>query len=229
MDLETWKSLLAQGGHDPDAQVASYELAEVLAPIHRLFEEVERTRAKQSISRALKVKSSRRTDYVFLTVNFDPSKAFEECFKAAQKLGNRKIWEWSHWVHEQRGETTETAGNGHHLHLVAKVAAQNAKTRAKTTVCHVCQVSNSAVFHWKYIPEEYVQDKLLYITEPKALEKQAKQVIDKTWRKANNILSLYTNGVPPKKEHASTTTSPEGNGISQSGSPPDPTSGPPPT
>jgi len=46
MDHEAWKVLLAQGGYDPDAQVASYELAEVLAPIHRLIEEVERTKVK---------------------------------------------------------------------------------------------------------------------------------------------------------------------------------------
>ncbi|WP_196333235.1 hypothetical protein [Cronobacter sakazakii] len=148
---------------------------------------------KQQISQSLKCKSLGRTDYVFLTINFDPSKPFDACFRAANKLGNRKIWEWAHWVHEQRGETPETAGNGHHVHMVAKIAAVNAKTRSKATVCSVCSVNNSAIFNWKYIPEEYVEDKIAYITGEKALEKQAKQVIDKLWRIDNNISPIYHN------------------------------------
>lgn len=178
--------------------------------ITQCLEEVERTKLKQSISQSLKCKALGKTPYVFLTVNFDPSKSFEECFKAGQKLGNRKIWEWAHWVHEQRGETEEAAGNGHHLHLVAKLAAQNAKTRAKTTVCHVCQVGNSAIFNWKYIPEEYVEDKLAYITTEKALEKQAKQVIDKTWRIKNNISPIYHNATEIPQEEATWTKSESG-------------------
>lgn len=158
-----------------------------------LLEEVERTMLKQQISQSLKCKSLGRTDYVFLTINFDPAKPFDACFRAAQKLGNRKIWEWSHWVHEQRGEEPENAGNGHHVHMVAKIAAVNAKTRSKATVCSVCSVDNSAIFNWKYIPEEYVSDKIAYITGEKALEKQAKQVIDKLWRAENNISPIYHN------------------------------------
>jgi len=161
--------------------------------ITECLEEVERTKLKQSISQSLKCKSLGKTDYVFLTVGFDPSKSFEECFKAAQKLGNRKIWVWSHWCHEQRGETLEDAGKGHHIHLVAKIAAPNAKSRSKSTVCHVADVKNSAIFHWKYIPEEYLEDKIAYITDQKAIEKQAKQAIDKIWRTQNNISAVYHN------------------------------------
>lgn len=176
--------------------------------ITQILEEVEKTKLKQQISQAMKCKALGKTPFVFLTVNFDPSKSLDECFKAGQKLGNRKIWEWAHWVHEQRGETEETAGNGHHLHLVAKLADGNAKTRAKTTVCHVCQVSNSAIFHWKYIPEEYVADKIEYITEAKALEKQSKQTIDKLWRAKNNISPIYYNakGQEGTKEHTKATS-----------------------
>jgi len=199
MDFKKYyKEFLAPCGTCIDPKCNPISFYERVLFITQSIEDVERTKLKQDISQALKCKSLGKTDYVFLTVNFDPSKSFEDCFKAAQKLGTRKIWEWSQWVHEQRGETSEAAGNGHHIHLVAKLAAQNAKTRAKTTVCHVCQVSNSAIFHWVYIPEEYVEDKLSYITEAKALEKQAKQTIDKEWRVANKISPLYTNGSPTK-------------------------------
>ncbi len=175
--------------------------------ITQVLEEVERTMLKQQISQSLKCKSLGKTDYVFLTVNFDPSKSFEDCFKAGQKLGNRKIWEWAHWVHEQRGETEDTAGNGHHLHLVAKLAAQNAKTRAKTTVCHVCQVGNSAIFHWKYIPQEFVEDKMEYISDTnKSLEKATKQAIDKIWRTANNISPIYHNATTTTTNQEGTTS-----------------------
>ena len=204
------------------------QFLEHVTRVTTILEEVERTMLKQQISQSLKCKSSRKTEWVFLTVNFDPSKAFEECFATGNKLGNRKIWEWSYWVHEQRSEEAATAGSGHHMHLLAKISPKcvNAKTRAKAACCQVCQVSNSAIWHWRYIPEDYVLDKLAYITEPKALEKQAKQVIDKMWREANNILSLYENGIPPKKECATTTTTEAGNGVPQSGGQADPTSSP---
>lgn len=205
---EYYKEFLAPCGTRIDPKVNPDLFFRKVIQITSVLEEIERIKLKQSVSQALQCKAKGKTSWVFLTVNFDPSKAFEECFKAGQKLGNRKIWEWAAWAHEQRGETPTTAGNGHHLHLVAKIAASNAKTRAKTTVCHVCQVSNSAIFHWKYIPEEYVADKLRYITEAKALEKQAKQEIDTTWRAANNISPVYYNGQTPKEEQqASPTTS----------------------
>lgn len=176
--------------------------------VSELLDEAERTRCKQHINSRLKIKSSRKTDWVFLTVNFDPSKSFAECFKAAQKLGNRRIWEWSCWVHEQRGETPATAGEGHHVHLLAKIksATASAKSRSKSTVCHVCAVENSAIFNWKYIPEEYLSDKYQYITGAKAIEKQVKQSVDQLWREKNNILSIYSYGKIPDEATATTTT-----------------------
>jgi hypothetical protein len=167
--------------------------------VTRELEEVERKRVATTLRKSLSVPSSRKTDYVFLTINFDPSKAFKDCFKAAQKLGNRSIWEWSCWVHEQRGETAATAGTGHHVHLLAKVSSQSTaspKTRAKTTVAPYCDVKNSAIFNWKYIPLEYIHDKFLYMTAPKALEKQVKQIHDKVWRSRNNISAIYYNNGP---------------------------------
>jgi len=198
MDVDTWRSLLAQGGYDPSSDRASYELAEVLAPIHTYIEEAERTKIKQSISRALNVKATGKTDYVFLTVNFDPSKSFEECFKATQKLGNRQLWEWSAWVHEQRSESIEHAGTGHHVHLLAKLSKKNsntARTKVKTFLSKFCDVRNHHIFNWKWILESYILDKYSYITDSKALEKQLKQVIDKSWRAANNISPIYYNAM----------------------------------
>ena len=100
-------------------------------------QEVFRQKMKATYSRSLTPTVRGKTDWVWLTVNFDPSKSFADCFKAAQKLGYRNIWEWSVWAHEQRSETEENAGNGHHIHLLARIAAPNAKTRAKSTVCTV--------------------------------------------------------------------------------------------
>lgn len=164
--------------------------------ITKELEELERKVVATTLRKSLAIPSSRKTDYVFLTVNFDPSKAFADCFKAAQKLGNRNIWEWACWVHEQRGDTPDTQGNGHHVHLLAKISSKGTaspKTRAKTTVAPYCDVRNSAIFNWKYIPVDYVPDKFQYITQSKALEKQTKQLHDKVWRRQNNISSIYYN------------------------------------
>ena len=174
------------------------------------LEELERKRVAVTLRQSLAVPSSRKTDYVFVTINFDPSKAFKDCFKAAQKLGKRSIWEWSCWVHEQGGETPDTAGTGHHVHMLAKLKASTAsvKSRAKTTVAPYCDVRNSAIFNWKYIPLEYVNDKFKYMTTPKALEKQVKQLHDRVWRSRNNISAIYYNNAPEAKkaiEEAATT------------------------
>jgi len=171
--------------------------------VTRELEDLERKQIAATLRKSLPVASSRKTDYVFLTINFDPSKAFKDCFKAAQKLGNRSIWEWSCWVHEQRGDSPDTAGTGHHVHLLAKVSTLSTaspKTRAKTTVAPYCDVRNSAIFNWKYIPWEYVHDKYLYMTAPKALEKQVKQAHDKLWRSRNKISSIYYNDAVSAKK-----------------------------
>lgn len=164
------------------------------------LEELERKQVSITVAKSLKVPNPRKTDFVFLTINFDPSKAFEDCFKAAQKLGNRNIWEWACWVHEQRGETPEKAGHGHHVHMLAKIKSNCAKTRAKTTVAPYCDVRNSAIFNWKYIPVEYLRDKFEYMTTSKALEKQAKQLIDKVWRDYNKISPIYYSNARPPPE-----------------------------
>ena len=172
------------------------------------IKEVERRQLKAAVARSLNVKPLGKTDYAFITVNFDPSKAFDECFKAAQKLAKRNIFEWSTWAHEQRGTTPDQAGTGHHVHILAKLSAPNAKTRAKSTVAHVCEVKNSAIFNWKYIPQEYINDKYEYITQSKALEKQAKQAIDKLWRSENKISTIYHNACQPSLFEASSSSSP---------------------
>lgn len=176
-----------------------YPFLERVRHVGELLDEAERLRLRRIINNRLKIQSSRKSDWVFLTVNFDPSKSFTECFKAAQKLGKRKIWEWSCWVHEQRSPEGGRAGEGHHIHLLAKIKQQtaSAKTRAKSTVCTVCAVENSAIFNWKYIPEQYLFDKYQYMVGSKALEKQAKQSVDKSWREKNNISPIYHNGPVP--------------------------------
>lgn len=162
-----------------------------------VIQDVERKNVAKLVSKNLStVTAKTKTDYVFLTINFDPSKSFEECFRGAQKLGNRQIWDWSLWVHEQRATTEADAGHGHHVHLLAKVskAAPNARTKVKTTMSKLCDTRQHSIFNWKWIPEEYILDKLSYITDDKALEKQGKQVIDKLWRTQNKISPLYHNG-----------------------------------
>jgi hypothetical protein len=171
-----------------------YQKVQMLGSV---IQEVERKNVVKMVSKNLSTGPQKvKTDYVFLTINFDPSKSFEECFRGAQKLGNRQIWDWSLWVHEQRATTEVDAGHGHHVHLLAKVskAAPNARTKVKTAMSKLCDTRQHSIFNWKWIPEEYILDKLSYITDDKALEKQDKQRIDRVWRILNKISPLYHNG-----------------------------------
>lgn len=177
--------------------IGSVDYFQKVQMLASVIADVERKNVAKIVSKNLSTAGPGRTktDYVFLTVNFDPSKPFADCFKASQKLGNRQIWDWSIWVHEQRSTTEREAGHGHHLHLLAKVskAAPSARTKVKTTMSKLCDTRQHAIFNWKWIPEEYILDKLSYITDDKALEKQGKQVIDKLWRTQNNISPVYHN------------------------------------
>ena len=202
MDQETFREFIDPSTSltwDPMPNHLVQPFHERCVMVEAVKQEVERTKLKQRLTRNLALTARGKTDYVWLTVNFDPSKSFKDCFKAGQKLGFRNIWEWSTWAHEQRSETEEEAGSGHHMHLLARIKAPNAKTRAKSTVCTVCDVRNSAIYHWKYIPQEYIPDKLAYITSHKALEKQGKQRIDTIWRHENNISPVYYNGQVPQE------------------------------
>lgn len=193
---------------DPIPAEEERDFLERVLLVTESIQEVERKAVKAAVARSLNVKPQGKTEYAFVTVNFDPSKSFAECFKAAQKLATRNIFEWSTWAHEQRGTTTDQAGHGHHVHILAKLAQSNAKTKSKSTVAHVCDTKNSSIFNFKYIPLEYVNDKHSYITLAKAEEKQAKQAIDKVWRLNNKIEPVYYNACSP--EQFTTTSPPDG-------------------
>jgi len=177
--------------------IGSVDYFQKVQMLASVIQDVERKNVAKIVSKNLSTGTAKtKTDYVFLTINFDPSKSFEECFRGAQKLGNRQIWDWSLWVHEQRATTEAEAGHGHHVHLLAKVskAAPNARSKVKTAMSKLCDARQHSIFNWKWIPQEYILDKLSYITDDKALEKQGKQRIDRIWRVQNKISSIYHNG-----------------------------------
>lgn len=158
-----------------------------------LVGEVERRRAIAVLSTTPKPPPN---THVFITVNGDPSKAFDDLRKCVDKLAKRQLFEWSVWVYEQRSESAPASG--FHAHILAKLApsaGRGAKQRAKTSVSTVCDVRNNAIFNWKAIPSVYVGDKYQYITGQKSLEKQPKQVYDGVWRAERGIEPVYYKGI----------------------------------
>jgi len=190
------------------------EFHEYTVALGSVIREVERKIILKDVTKALSTthNGKAKTDYAFVTINFDPSKPFAECYKAAQKLGNRSIWEWSCWVHEQRSTTPEQAGHGHHVHLLVKVskAATTARTKVKASMSTLCDTRNHHIFNWKWIPKEYILDKLAYMTQDKALEKQDKQIIDKSWRLDNNISPIYYRNASQERIQQEANSSPSG-------------------
>ena len=177
-----------------------FELGTLGSHMSLLKEEQEELRDK------LKVKTAREHNngYLFITVNpkilrktgqllKDDVQNFE---KSIIKFINRNFIEEAWAVIEQRGTTIDEAGQGYHAHIELR---RNLNYRpsdiikgAKNTFKRYCDVKNPNLLNCQIHGEDFHKDKLEYIEGVKTGEgKDSKQIIDKTFRKNNNLQVVY--------------------------------------
>lgn len=177
-----------------------FELGTLGSHMTQLKEEQEALRDK------LKVKTARdhNNGYLFITVNpkllrttgnllKENVKNFE---KAILKFINRNFIEEAWAVIEQRGTTEEDAGQGYHAHIELR---RNLNYRpsdiikgAKNSFKKYCDVNSTNLLNCQIHGEDFHKDKMEYIDGVKTGEgKDLKQIIDKTFRKINNLQIVY--------------------------------------
>jgi len=139
--------------------------------------------------------SKKGTLWLWLTVNPKPKTDPLKFFSLLHKFANRKMFTEYYYVIEQRGTTEETIGKGFHSHLLLKrhlnykpsIVIKNSKNTFK----HMTRVDNDEVFFHKWCPQDYLADKLIYMTENKGEEKSLKQKYDIPFRKKYSLKNLY--------------------------------------
>lgn len=176
-----------------------YELGTLGSHMAELKEEQESLREK------IKVKTARdhNNGYLFITVNPKVSEKdvmFKEKLhkfeKSLIKFINRNFIEEAWAVIEQRGVAIGEAGHGYHAHIELR---RNLNYRpsdiikgAKNTFKTYCDVKNSSLLNCQIHGEDFHKDKMEYIEGVKTGEgKDLKQIIDKTFRKNNNLQVVY--------------------------------------
>lgn len=142
-------------------------------------------------------KESNLRDWVWLTINPKPDIELIPFMKILDKAVHRKLWERYYYVLEQRGTIEENnLGKGFHAHLLLRRSPEteykHTKRQMRNSFKNVCNVDHDKVFYWKECREDFLDDKMEYITNIKTMDgKELKQKGDILWRKQHNILKLY--------------------------------------
>lgn len=144
------------------------------------------------------VKESVLRDWIWLTINPKPEIQLPNFLEALGKLVKRKIFSEYKYVVEQRGTLAEdNLGKGFHAHMLLRRAPdkeyKQTKRQVKNSFKNICNVEHDKVFYWKECREDFLEDKIEYMTGVKTGEaKDEKQKADIEWRKQNDIEILFS-------------------------------------
>lgn len=151
----------------------------------------------------LSVDENDKCEWIWLTINPRPDIEIKETKKVVEKYVKRTFIEKYVYVYEQRGskENKKPIGTGHHCHLLIKrnieanVSIYDIKKRTKMSFKNITDVNNNKIFHYKNMPEKYVQDKINYMTnknlDEEHKDKEQKQEMDVEWRIENDLKEMY--------------------------------------
>lgn len=142
-----------------------------------------------------KVAIDHNNGYCFITINPKDTVVLSEFVEKVHKYVERQMFRKVRYVFEQRGKTEAEAGKGFHVHILAKrnLDYKPSKIRPNSinTWKNMCSCSDKTLTV-QSIGEDFAKDKDEYMTGVKTGEgKDEKQEIDKVWRPANKLESVY--------------------------------------
>lgn len=143
-----------------------------------------------------KLANEHNNGYLFITINPNDKTQIEYFLKKVIKFIHRNFSDEASAVIEQRGVNETELGKGFHAHIALK---RNLNYRpsdiikgAKNTFKDCCDTKNSALLNIQIIGKDFHKDKLEYINGIKTGEgKSDKQIMDRLYRKNNNIDIVY--------------------------------------
>lgn len=134
-------------------------------------------------------------EYEFITVNCAPGVPLSHVQRKVEKFVNRKIVKSAEWVYEQRASTEDQMGFGMHVHMLvqqsgAKFHAEFTRSARSTFKTLVGNDNAVHVLGCKNVKD--VERRRKYMSgEKNSEEKMRKVVIDKLWRRKENLLEYY--------------------------------------
>lgn len=146
------------------------------------------------------------TNYFWITVNPVHTVTLGELQKEVERYVKRTFIKSYIYVYEQRGsdKNEKEMGQGLHVHLLierdmsANVSPYDIQKRTRIAFKSICDSQNKSILHFKQMPEEYIVDKLNYMTnknlDEEHKDKEEKQEYDRVWRVENQLRNYYALG-----------------------------------
>lgn len=134
-----------------------------------------------------------KSPYCFLTVNPRPDVDIKTFKKVIQKIFKKKGIKSYYYVYEVR-----KPNSGLHAHAVLyyDMRPYDLKKGIKNTCKTICDISNPEILNFKFIPEDIVPAKILYMNGEKKESKKAGVEATVRWRTENSIEPYYES-IPP--------------------------------
>jgi len=136
-----------------------------------------------------------KSDFVFITVSPYEDVPLSDFRKAVDKSTKKTFIKKSLHVIEQRGETMEELGKGHHMHMLVDKGdfrPSHLRREFARTFSKICDTSNPHAFNISYCKPEDVKKRQKYMLGVKSdVKKHQKQKIDRPFRRKFAIKDYY--------------------------------------
>ena len=150
-------------------------------------------RALQSMVSKITTKSK----YMMVTVNPKPGIELPEFKKKIEKFVGRSMVQKYAYVYEVRNyEEKEFSGLHSHILLEYDGTPSNFKRNTKNTFKKICDVNNSHILNFKFVPIEHLPDKMNYLKGIKQKKKLPSVEITKKFREKNELKTIYQSEPP---------------------------------
>lgn len=170
-----------------------YNLGKLSPEMKRVKEYEERLKAENKEQ----VAEDHNNRYMFITINPKQSVNFADFRKKLEKLVNRQIFVNHMYVYEQRGKTSEEAGNGFHAHILVERNLSYKPSKTKELIQNtmkdvVGSVKSPNLLNLQFVGSDFICDKVEYMKAEKTGEgKDEKQEIDLIWRQQLELEQYY--------------------------------------
>jgi len=176
---------------------ARKHFSKVMALKHYTKELIEKEEMPLPVDEKIKQSAliglKRKSPFCLLTINPKQDVKFEQFKKCVDKFLRKKTNKYWFQVYEVRkGES----GLHSHIMLHYTQTPYDFSRSTKNTFKNICDVTNSAILNFKYIPEDAIPDKISYLLGEKQKKKEKGVEDTKKWRTKYNV-EKFVESSPP--------------------------------
>lgn len=169
-----------------------YELDMLGKPVAELKKENQELRVRSKEKRA----RESHTNWVFITISPKDTVPFSKFKETCIKFAQRKMFNKSWLVFEQRGKNLDECGKGFHAHIECERNVEYKPSQiirnTKNTFKNMCNLTVPSTLTVQHHGDDYHEDKMEYIKGVKTGDgKDKKQLVDVKFRQKNNLEVCY--------------------------------------